>query len=355
MIIEQQYIERAGVLHRTCPVVDTHLDLAGELRIRMNNGEKNPLREHYLQPLRDCGVNILVSSVFLEDSMLPEAGLRLALDQISVLLDQIEKNQEFLMVRNVRDLNLALEQDKIGVILYMEGLDCIGGDLRLLRILWELGVRGASLTWSRRNALASGCCPAGERIQIGGGLSREGILAVREMERLGMFLDVSHMNDDGFEDICRIAERPFIATHSNSRSVHFNYRNLTDEQIRKLAARGGIMGLNGCRNIAGWSGEKPAQTPQEYGVDMDGLEMLCRHAEYEAKLAGADKVGYGFDFCDSYDRANGEDSHNDVLADHSHVPELTAALLQRGMSEENVKKIIGGNFIRYFRKMLPEQ
>lgn len=364
MKIEQQYLERARELHRNCPVVDTHLDLAGELRIRVNNGEENPLGEHYLRPLQACGANLVVSSVFLEDSMLPEAGLRLALDQISVLLDQIERNEQFLLVRNVKELELALEQDKIGVILYMEGLDCIGRDLLLLRSLWELGVRGASLTWSRRNALATGCCQASERIQISGGLSRDGILAVQEMERLGMFLDVSHLNDDGFADICRIAAGPFIATHSNSRSVHFNYRNLTDEQMRRLAAQGGIMGLNGCVNIVGRPGEHETgpearhfvagREPQGRAVDGGGLEMLCRHAEYEAELIGADKVGYGFDFCDSYDQANGEDSHNDILADHSHVPELTAALLQRGMSREDVEKIIGGNFIRYFRRVLPK-
>lgn len=342
MRIEQQYMDRARELHRTCPVVDTHLDLAGELRIRVDNGEENPLRVHYLQPLRECGVNLLVSSVFLEDSMLPEAGLRMALDQISVLLEQIGKNEEFTQVRSVRELDAALEQDKIGIMLYMEGLDCIGNDLRLLRVLWELGVRGASLTWSRRNALASGCCRANEKTDIGGGLSRDGILAVRELERLGMFVDVSHLNDDGFEDICRTARAPFIATHSNSRRIHFNYRNLTDSQIKRLAVQGGMMGLNGCRCIVGDSGQ-------------DGLEMLCRHVEYEAELAGVDKIGYGFDFCDSYDQASGEDSHNDVLVDHSHVPELTAALLQRGMAEEDVQKIIGGNFIRYFRGILPAE
>lgn len=373
MRIKQQYIQRARELHRMCPVVDTHLDLAGELRIRVDNGEMNPLRDHYLRSLRACGVNLLVSSVFLEDSMLPEAGLRMALDQISVLLDQIEKNEEFVLVRNVKELDEALEQDKIGVMLYMEGLDCIGSDVRLLRILWELGVRGASLTWSRRNALASGCCRASEKLDISGGLSREGIRAVQEMERLGMFIDVSHLNDDGFEDICRIAKTPFIATHSNSRSVHFNYRNLTDEQMRRLGEQGGIMGLNGCSSIAGVMQEEthgdvyitgrealrdtaqgPEERPDRCAPDSGGLEMLCRHVEYEAKLIGADKVGYGFDFCDSYDRAEGGDSHNDLLVDHSHVPELTAALLQRGMSEEDVKKIIGGNFIRYFRSMLPE-
>ncbi len=106
-----------------------------------------------------------------------------------------------------------------------------------------------------------------------------------------MFLDVSHLNDDGFEDVDWIAQKPFLATHSNSRRVWFNYRNLRDDQMRRLAARGGMMGLNGCRCIVGCEG------------DQDPLEMLCRHVEYEAALISPEHVGYGFDFCDSLSAA----------------------------------------------------
>lgn len=99
----------------------------------------------------------------------------------------------------MEDLDRCLEDHLIGIILYMEGLDCIGSDVRLLTALWELGVRGASLTWSRRNLLASGCCKANECYEIRGGLSPEGFDVVREMERLRMFVDVSHLNDDGLK------------------------------------------------------------------------------------------------------------------------------------------------------------
>lgn len=346
MELEKKYMEKAQRLHREFPVADAHLDLAGELLFRVQNGEENPLRKHYLKHFREGGLNLVVSSVYLRDRELPEAGLRSALDQISVLLEQIDKNEEFSLIQTSEDMERIIREDRIGILLCMEGLDCIGRDIRLLRILWELGVRGASLTWSRRNALASGCCKAGQRIQIPGGLSAEGALAVKEMERLGMFLDVSHLNDDGFQDICRIAEKPFAATHSDSRSVFFHYRNLSDGQMKSLAARGGMMGLNGCGCIVGCrEGEDP-------------LEMLCRHVEYEASVIGIERVGYGFDFCDSYEEAQprfpGSLSRDDCLIDHSHIPELTAALLQRGMSKEDAVKLIGGNWIAYFRKMLPE-
>ncbi len=347
MILENRYLEMAKTLHQNYPVVDAHLDLAGELFFRKQNGEENPLRSHYLKNLRTGGFRIIVSSVYLRDDQLPEGGLRAALDQISALLEAIEQNEEFCLIRSVEDMEQSLKKNQIGIVLYMEGLDCIGKDIKLLRILWELGVRGASLTWSRRNDLASGCCRAGQKIQISGGLSPEGVSAVQEAERLGMFLDISHLNDDGFEDICKVAKRPFVATHSNSQSVFFNYRNLNDSQMLRLAEREGIIGLNGCDCIVGCvNGENP-------------LEMLCRHVEYAVALIGIEHVGLGLDFCDSYGDAEPGytcvKSRHDCLIDHSHVPELTAALLQRGMDTEDVKKIIGGNWIRYFGRMLPKE
>lgn len=242
----------------------------------------------------------------------------------------------------------------IGIILYMEGLDCIGSDVRLLTALWELGVRGGSLTWSRRNLLASGCCKASECYEIRGGLSPEGFDVVREMERLGMFVDVSHLNDDGFENIRETAIRPFMATHSNSREVAFHYRNLTDTQMQILADQGGIAGLNGCICLVSETAEE--EYPDENGVYC--LEKLCMHVEHMVEVMGPEHVGYGFDFCDSYTAAErmaeGQPHYADCLLNHGNVPLLTAALLQRGMNEEAVRKIVGENFVQYFRKMLPK-
>ena len=254
----------------------------------------------------------------------------------------------------MEDLDRCLEEHLIGIILYMEGLDCIGSDARLLTALWELGVRGASLTWSRRNLLASGCCKASECYEIRGGLSPEGFDVVREMERLGMFVDVSHLNDDGFENIRETAIRPFMATHSNSREVAFHYRNLTDTQMQILADQGGIAGLNGYVRLVSETAEE--EYPDENGVYC--LEKLCMHVEHMVEVMGPEHVGYGFDFCDSYTAAErmaeGQSHYADCLLNHGNVPLLTAALLQRGMDEEAVRKIVGENFVQYFRKMLPK-
>lgn len=354
MKLEACYIAKAKEIHHTGPVVDTHLDLAGELVFRVRNGEENPLRDIYLPIFRESEFDLIVSSIYLQDQELPEGGLRAALEQIVVLKEQIRKNPEFLEVRTVEDLNRCLEEHLVGIILYMEGLDCIGSDVRLLTALWELGVRGASLTWSRRNLLASGCCRASECREISGGLSQEGFDAIQEMERLGMFVDVSHLNDEGFEEIRQTATRPFLATHSNSRTVSFNYRNLTDEQMKNLADQGGMAGLNGCVYLVSETAEE--EQPDENGVYC--LEKLCKHVEHMVEVMGQEHVGYGFDFCDSYTAAErkseGQPHYEDCLLNHRNVPLLTAALLQRGMEEQTVREIVGENFVRYFRKILPK-
>lgn len=344
--ITEHSLALARELHRTSPVVDAHLDLAAEILFRHQAGEQDVIRRHYLSDFRTAGVKLIVSSVFVEDRNLNESWQN-SLDQINALKNDMKGLSEVCLVTRKQDIDHFLKSDKIGILLYMEGLDCIHGDLDRLNVLYNLGVRGASLTWSRPNALATGCCKAMEHRQVSGALTQAGIQAVKRLESLSMFLDVSHLNDKGFSQICKIASRSFIATHSGSRAVFDSYRNLTDEQMQQLAAQGGIMGMNGCQCIAG-------------SLRGNHLEMLCRHIEYEAEKIGPEHVGYGFDLCDSYEQADAAlmgrafSGRSDCLLNHSQVPLVTAALLQRGMDQETIKGIMGMNFINYFRKMLPD-
>lgn len=341
------YLQQAYILHKENPVIDAHLDLAGEILLRYNKGEKQVIKNHYLPYFKEAGINVLFCAIYVESAMLPEMGLRNALNQIGALYEDLKSVAgDVFLIRNRKDLDRAIQEDKTGIIIYMEGLDCIGKDVSLLPILFELGVRGASLTWSRRNEFATGCSSAGRNIQIKGGLSEAGRQAVKELERLGMFIDISHLNDDGFEELMTMTEKPVIATHSNAKAVWDNYRNLTDEQMEILAKQGGVMGLNGCSIIAGSRQRK------------NHLEMLCNHVEYVISHIGADCVGYGFDLCDSYDEAKqgwlSVHDRVDCFENHGRIPMLSAALLQRGLKEEEVVKIIGGNFYRYLNEMLPE-
>lgn len=342
--VKEEYVRQALKLHQESPVVDAHLDLAGEVLLRNLAGEHDVVKNHYLAHFRTAGINLVLSSIYVENGSLDRAWDN-ALDQIKALKEDVAGMKEVLLIQSKADLEKALEENKIGIMIYMEGLDCIGEDIDRLDILYAMGVRGAALTWSRANALATGCCKASEHRQIFGALTEAGIRAVKKMEELSMFLDVSHLNDEGFEQLCRIAEKSFIATHSGSRRIYDNYRNLTDEQMDALAAQGGIMGMNGCVYIAG-------------SFEGNHLEMLCRHIEYEVEKIGAKHVGYGFDLCDSYDFAKAAlsgkrpEKRYDCLLNHGQIPLLSAALLQRGMGLEDVRCIIGENFINFFKKSL---
>ena len=346
MVIEEQYMKQAKKLHNKYGVIDAHLDLAGEIYLRYKRGEKEVIKNHYLKYWKEAGIRLIVSSIYLEDAVIGNGAFEDTIGQIGALLEDIKTlSDEVIQVKTKKDLEYVWNEKKIGIILYMEGLDGIGDHLELLYPLYLLGVRGASLTWSRKNAMGTGCCKAGEYKEIPGGLTECGIRAIKKMEGLGMFLDISHLNNDGFLDLQKTATRPFIATHSNAKKIHKNYRNLTDEQMEILANQGGIMGLNACKKIVG------AKTKEE------GLIKMCEHIEYEVSKIGIDHVGFGTDLCDSYVRACEDCSFtsepDDCLSNHGELLKVSALLLQRGMKEEELKKIISQNFYRYFMEMLP--
>ncbi|HBC32379.1 MAG TPA: membrane dipeptidase, partial [Clostridiales bacterium] len=152
------YKELALELHKNNIVVDTHLDLAGEIYNRYMAGEKEVIKNHYLENFKKGGFNLIVSSLFIDELFLPEMALRIALGQIRALIEDVESCQgEVFLVKTKEDLNKAVNENKIGIIVSFEGLEPIGNDIGLLRIFYELGVRAAGLVWSRRNYAADGC------------------------------------------------------------------------------------------------------------------------------------------------------------------------------------------------------
>lgn len=337
--------ECALELHKNNVVVDTHLDLAGEIYNRYMAGEKEVIKNYYLDNFKKGGFNLIISSLYMDDLFLPEMALRVALGQIRALIEDIETcDEEVILVKTKEDLNKAVNENKIGIIISFEGLEPIGNDIGLLRIFYELGVRAAGLVWSRRNYVADGCSfnPVDEGQR--GGLSRFGVKVVERMEELNMLIDVSHLNDEGFWDVVKFTKKPFIASHSNSRTLHGRMRNLTDDQIKAIADRNGVIGINAYRNIAGVrEGENP-------------ISRLADHIEYMVKLVGAKHVGYGFDLCNNFYNSElkfkFEPHNSDSLSSHAEAVLLTEELLRRGISQEDLKLIIGGNFLRIFNDIL---
>ncbi len=326
-------------------IADAHFDLAPDLWYRHVRGERKILAERYLPSLREGGISLVVSSLFLNDIYLPELALRGTLDQISVLLQEIEEEKDSVsLCTSSAEALKARQEGKIGMLLSFEGAEPLGKDPYLLRIFHSLGVRGIGLVWSRRNYVGDGCFFSPKDSGTPGGITDFGVGVLAEAERLGMFIDVSHLNDPGFWDVMNLTTKPVMASHSNCRSLAPSMRNLTDEQIRALGDRGGIIGLNVCSAFIAEDHQKRRITPED----------MIRHVEHIISIAGIDCPCFGFDICDHLPDLgfSGSIHSYDGLKHHGEVPTLLEAFRKKGYSEEDLAKIAGGNYLRFLKETL---
>ncbi|HOI82146.1 MAG TPA: dipeptidase [Synergistales bacterium] len=341
---EQHLIREAERIHRETLVLDAHFDLAMDLMDRTERGEEKVFRNVFDGPFLEGGVDCVVSSIFVSQRFLPEQALRRGLDQVECLRREIELWPERLaFCTTVEEIRNAAASGHLAIMLSFEGAEPIGNDIRLLSVFHRLGVRGLGLVWSRRNYLADGCPFNPVEAGKPGGLTDLGVKVVREAERLGMWIDVSHLNDEGFYDVMELSKKPVIASHSNCRKLVPSPRNLTDDQIRILAKKGGVMGMNGCSIFVG-NGPGPFSARD-----------LAEHVDHVAKIAGIEHVGLGLDFCDGFPPPPGESDllpSRDVIAGHGRIPELTAELLNRGYSKNHIGLVLGGNLLRVLEEVL---
>ncbi len=329
-------------LHRDAVVVDTHCDtlkcltpdftrIKGSMwedRSGVGLGTKSELGHVDIPRLREGGVDCQVFAVSSERDRAPPYALRTALDMIGTFYSECERNRDAIQpVTSYDEIMEAVRNGKVAAMLSIEGADVIEGRLSVLRTFYRLGVRMVGLVHSLRNPLADGVADARTR----GGLSELGVQVVEELDRLGVVIDVSHISDPGFWDVMDIAKRPVVASHSNSRSVCPHPRNMTDEMIQALAERGGVMGMNFAPSFV--HSKEPS------------VETLVDHIDHIVGLVGPDHVGLGSDF-------DGIPSTPRGLEDAARMPNITAELVRRGYSEEDVRKILGGNHLKLFRKVL---
>ena len=336
--------EKAVSLCGKWPSVDAHLDLASEIFFRRKDGMRKVTEEIYYDSWKRGGFKLIVSSLYA-DADYPSTTLRQTLEQIVALKRDIaESADKFLLVTTGDDLHEVLTQDKIGIMLSFEGMEAIENNLDLLDIFYDLGVRGAGLVWSRRNFIADGCISETHAQGTLGGLTAFGVETVRRLDELGMFFDVSHLNDEGFWDLMKFSRGPVIASHSDCRAIYATNRNLADEQIRAIAERGGVIGMNAIKHILGVEDEQ------------ERITKICDHIDHVVSLVGTDHVGFGFDLCnncmDVLRKADTPKSDYDTLYDHGEAVLITDELLTRGYGEEDIKKIIGGNFLRVYESIL---
>jgi len=341
----EEHVKR---IHNNSLIVDAHFDLLMDVAPQREAGRRRVIETDHLPGFAEGGVNIVVSSIFVDSTFLPEMALRKAMDQVSSLYAEIDESPDKIMIcRNYDDITRAQEQGKIGIMLSFEGVEPLYNDLSLLRMFYELGVRVVGLVWSRRNFAGDGCHFSGAREGKKGGITDFGVQLIEEAERLGMFIDVSHLNDEGFWDVMEVAKKPVIASHSNCRSIVNSMRNLTDEQIKAIAQKGGVIGMNAC-NI--FTADR----------DEDGdVEHLINHVDHIVKLVGPMHVGLGFDFCDDFmkylskaDLAALPSKSFDVLKGHKSIQQFTKALIGRGYKDAEIEMILGTNFLRIYKEVL---
>ena len=298
-------------LHKDSIVVDAHSDIP--LHILNNKAAGNKidgiLKSYHLPLLKEGGVNIVFVNLF--ENLHPEGSLKEALIEISELNSELENIDEAILIRSKDDLHKVLNENKIGLVLSMEGMEPISNEIGLLRTFYELGLRSAMLTWNWRNYFAAGSWESG-------GLSKLGKETIVEMENLGIIVDVSHLNEEGFWDIMNIAKKPVIASHSNAKALYNHDRNLSDDQIKAIVNTGGVIGVN-CYFTA---------NSEEVEVSLD---TYMAQMEYLLEVAGEDHVGLGFDFNGYLGSSKVKDLENS-----SKTLNVTNELVKRGYSEETI-------------------
>ena len=345
MIAKEESIEeRIDRLH-VGGIVDFHFDLLIDLYEKRDR--PGTLVSHFLPEFEAGGIGVLGVAIYVEDRYLPEMGLRVALDQVARLYAEVEQTNRFAICKTFAEIEQARRE--IALVITMEGVEPLGGDLNLLRAFYELGLRSVGLTHARRNAAGSGGIfkPSGSSRD---GLTNFGRDVVRECERLGILIDLAHINPRGFEDIIELTSKPLIVSHTNVRKFYDIERNISDEQIKIIGQRGGVVGVNAILV----SGDAKSST----------LDRYVDHIEHVIGLIGIDGVGIGFDFCEYLFDQLPEKVRTELaaklttphfipdLTNHSQTRNLTRKLIERGFSDEEIEKILRGNWLRIFKASL---
>jgi membrane dipeptidase len=369
-------LRRALRLHRAVPMVDGHNDLAENVAGRYGSSWDSanialpaPGLMTDIPRLRAGGVGAQFWSIWVS----PVAGgrlgaLRLSLEQIDLLQRMIARwPGTFELARTSADIERIHRQHRIAALFGLEGGHGIENSLGVLREFYELGVRYMTLTWM--NGLAWADAAGGDTVRVGG-LSPFGREVVREMNRLGMLVDLSHVTDSVMVQAMRVSQAPVIFSHSSARALVDVPRDVPDAILRQVRDNGGIVMVNFyCYFVdsamARYGTERDARGRElraQFGADTagaraavqawaaanlppppPGIGAVADHIDHIREVAGIDHVGYGSDF-------DGIDCAPQGLSDVSMFPRLTAELLRRGYSDGDAKKVIGLNLLRVLRQ-----
>lgn len=368
---DEKLWKQALKIHHDSILVDGHNDILSMMTDdNYDLGVSSVGKYHTdLARMKEGGVTAEFFSVYVDRKYAREGGsARRALDMIDYVYRAVERYPNDLMIAySTADIRRAKQQKKIAALMGIEGGHAIEDSLMALRNFYRLGVRYMTLTHNNTNNWADSCCDEAKH----NGLSEFGKEVVREMNRIGMLIDVSHISDKTMSDVLDISTAPVIASHSSARALADRTRNIPDELLKRIAKNGGVVMVNFFPVFIDQKAveavqerearlkpefeqlrEKYKDSPDRFEEERlkllaahplppTALSVLVDHFDHIAKVAGIDHVGIGSDF-------DGVPSLPIDMEDISKLPNLTYELLRRGYSEKDVRKILGENFLRAF-------
>jgi membrane dipeptidase len=348
--------DEASNLHEQAIVVVGHSDIvASDVDWRRESGERGVLDRRHLPTLCAGGVTVICDHVggdapygYLPATRLSTSYLQRFMRTLDHTHAEIAESAHFILARTTADIHRAKREGKIAIVICLEGGAPLEQEISYLRNFYRLGLRCLGLTHDVRNEIGDGV-----RERSAGGLTHFGVNVVEECNRLGIVVDVSHLSDRGTEDVLALSSQPIIASHSNARGLCPHPRNLTDELIRAIAKKGGVIGFHA---LDAFISPDPDPT----------LEDLLRHIAHIAEIGGPDCIGIGPDLMENWDASmfttvtersstvNGipatrmKWTYPKGMRSNAELPHLTEGLLKLGFSRQDIVKFLGGNFMRVF-------
>lgn len=298
---------------------DSHSDIPYHLL--KERGRENLLKDEHLPTLYAGGVDLLIANIYTHPAS--ENPLKEALLEMTLFWDQVHGEERLFILTKGSEIEKAFKENSLSIFLSLEGLEPLGEEPLLLKTFYQLGVRLASLTWNHENHFARG-------VMAEGGLTPLGREVLALMEELGMILDLSHLNEEGFWEALEVYSGPLLVSHSNVYSLYNHPRNLNDDQLEAVAERGGVIGLNNYM-----TGEPSS------------LDTYMEHLYYLVKLLGEDHVGLGFDF-NSYLGL----SITPGMEDHRVILEIGERMERGDFSSRVIEKVLGGNILNFLKENL---
>jgi len=368
----QNDMELAQRLKSSLLGIDMHIDTVQRVYYgHVDLGQRLPDGQVDLVRLQEGGMHAPFFALWVPTYFKGAEAVRRTLDLRDAMQGVFDKYPDRIQLATTAgELQRIVKSGKIAAVLTLEGGHQIADDLAVLRMYQRMGIRAMTLTHFRNNNWADSSTDQPQH----NGLTEFGKQVVREMNRIGMIVDVSHVSDKTFYDVLEVTTKPVIASHSSCRALSEIPRNMTDDMLKALARNGGVVGINfgtgflnqqDAKRLMGSISMLSADVPDMTGQALDEyaakdfvkndwsrpapaaatLDDVVAHIEHVVKVAGIDHVGIGTDYDGIPDVPKG-------LEDASKMPALVAALLKRGYSEADIQKIMGGNSLRVMREVI---